>query len=196
MLKKIALIVGLAFTYTITRAQTADAVYDQYLDFNIARSKNATSKALLIGESLLPNVTKLPAKSRIILYYNLAKLYEDSSQPDKAITYYEIVAAAEPDYFVPHLALGYLYLGRVNEVYTKMQAIKDPAERQKLMPEYKNTVLKALPHLEKAQACDPEEQTLTMIKFLYTNIKDTAGLSSLNTRLAALSKNCVTVLSE
>ena len=171
MFKKASLFLSLLFIAALAQAQTADQIYGQYVDFDIARSTKNFPKAFLIGENLLPQADKLPPKAKTILFYNMAKLYEDSSNSDKAIIYYEKVAAAEPDYYVPHLALGYLYLNRVNEVYTKMQAIKDPAERQKLMPEYKNNALKALTHLEKDQACDPEEQTLTMIKFLYKNIK-------------------------
>ena len=196
MLKKMVLCLSLFSITTLTHAQTADKVYDQYLDFNLARFNNEFSKALLIGESLLPNAYKLPAKAKTIFNYSMGKLYEDSSQPDKAITYYEMVIAAEPEYYVPHRALGYLYLAPVNELQKKMQAIKDPAEREKLLPQYKTAVLKALPHLEKAQACDQEEQTLAMIKLLYTNIKDTAGLTSLINRLTTLGRNCVTVLSE
>ncbi|MEO8885253.1 MAG: hypothetical protein ABI367_04260 [Mucilaginibacter sp.] len=180
----------LIFTIGTTYAQTPDAVYDQYLDFNLARFQNESSKALLIGESLLPNVAKLPAKSQVLYYNGLAKLYEDSSQPDKAITYYELVVAAQPDYYVPHRALGYLYNEKAKEIYKQIQAGKGDAVA------YKAAVMKALPHLEKAQACDPSDETLTLIKFLYNSIKDTAGLTSLPARLAVLGKNCVTVLSE
>ncbi len=191
MLKKIAFALVLAFICTTIRAQTPDQVYDQYLDFNLARYQNESAKALLIGESILPNVAKLPAKSQILYYNSLAKLYEDSSQPDKAITYYEIVAAAQPDYYVPHRALGYLYADRAKELYKQIPTGKADAPEA-----YRAIVLKALPHLEKAQACDPSDETLTLIKFLYTSIKDTVGLNALPDRLKLLSENCITVLSE
>ena len=178
---------------TFAHAQTADQVFDQYLDFNMARLKNETGKAMLIGESLLPNVAKLPAKSQITYYAGLAKLYEDSSQAEKALAYYEMVAKAEPDYYVVHRALGYLYYNKLSDLSKKLKGVKIDA---KLMEDYKAMVLKALPHLEKAEACDPSDETLDMIKTLYTAIKDTAGLSTLKSRLAGLSKNCVTVLSE
>ena len=193
MFKKSALFLSLLFVGTFAHAQTADQVYDQYLDFNMARLKGQTGKVLLIGESILPNVAKLPAKSQITYYAGLAKLYEDSSQPEKAITYYEIVAKAVPDYYVAHRALGYLYFNKFSDFSKKLQGAKIDA---KLMADYKAMVLKTLPHLEKAEACDPSDETLDMIKTLYTAIKDTAGLNTLKSRLAGLSKNCLTVLSE
>jgi tetratricopeptide (TPR) repeat protein len=193
MFKKVALILSLLFIGTFAHAQTADQVYDQYLDFNMARLKGETGKVLLIGESILPNVAKLPAKSQITYYAGMAKLYEDSSQPEQAIAYYEMVAKAVPDYYVVHRALGYLYYNKLSEFSKKLQDAKIDT---KLMADYKTMVLKALPHLEKAEACDPSEETLDMIKTLYTAIKDTAGLNTLKSRLATLSKNCLTVLSE
>ena len=196
MFKKAALFLSLLFIGTVTHAQTADQVYDQYLDFNKARLEGQTSKAMSIGESILANVGKLPAKSRTTYYSGLAKLYEDNSQPEKAITYNEMVAAAEPDYYVTHRALGYLYNERASAVYDKMRATKDAAVLAALTAEYKTKVLKALPHLEKAQACDPSDETLTLIKFLYNSIKDKQGLGTLNSRLTGLGKNCLSILSE
>ncbi len=124
MFKKAALILSLLFTGALAHAQTADQVYEQYLDFNMARLKGQTGKVLLIGESILPNVAKLPAKSQVTYYAGLGKLYEDNLQFDKAITYYEIVAKAEPDYYVVHRALGYLYYNKVSEVSKKLQTAK------------------------------------------------------------------------
>ena len=64
------------------------------------------------------------------------------------------------------------------------------------MGQYKKEVLRALPHLEKGQACDPNDDDLDMIRTLYQNIHDDQGLKSLNDRLAALSKNCIDILSD
>jgi tetratricopeptide (TPR) repeat protein len=193
MFKKTALSLFLLFVVGFAHAQTADQVYDQYIDFNMARSDKNYPKSFLIGESLLPQANKLPPKAKTILFYSMAKLYEDSGNTDKAITYYEKVTAAAPDYYVPHLALGYIYFNKFGDFSRKLQTVKIDA---KLMADYKAIALKALPHLEKAEACEHNEETLDMIKTLYTAIKDTAGLNSLKSRLAALSKNCVTLLSE
>ena len=193
MLKKVALLLLLSGICIYAKAQTADQIFDQYLDMDIARTKGDLPKGLLIGESILPNVSKLPAKTQVMYYYSLAKLYDDSFQGDKAIPYYDKVLAAYPNYFVPHLALGYIYYNKLSEVSKKLQTAKADA---KLAAEYKAILLKALPHLEKAEACDHDEATLNLIKKLYTINEDTAGLNSLQIRLAALSKNCITVLTE
>jgi tetratricopeptide (TPR) repeat protein len=182
----------LCLTLTV-KAQTASEVYDQYLDFNLKRFEGSTADALKLGETILTNADKLPAKSKVSFYNGLAKLYEDDSQSVEAIPLYEKVIAAQPDYYVAHRALGYLYLKPADELFAKLQADNTNKETAAL---YKTTVLKALPHLEKAQACDPTDETLTLIKTLYTNIHDDASLRSLNTRLAALKKNCVDILTE
>jgi tetratricopeptide (TPR) repeat protein len=192
MLKKAALFLSLLFIGTLAHAQTVDQVYDQYLDFSMSKSKK-NPKAFLIGENLLSQADKLPAKSKIILFYSMAKLYEDSGNSDEAIVYYEKVIAAEPNYYVPHRALGFIYYNKLSDFSKKLQGAKIDA---KLMADYKAMVLKALPHLEKAEACHPSDETLDMIKLLYTAIKDTAGLNTLKSRLANLGKNCVTLLSE
>jgi hypothetical protein len=68
----------------------------------------------------------------------------------------------------------------------------DPA----LMIEYEKIIRKVLPQLEKAQACDPSDDTLALIKLLYRNIKDNSGAKSLNQRLKALGNNCIDILDD
>lgn len=171
----------------------ADAVYDKYVDFNLKRFVGQEGVALKMGEALLPDVKELPAKSQISFYNGLAKLYEDDEQTSEAIPLYEKVLVAEPDFYVAHRALGYLYLQPTDELFAKMQT--DPGDTESA-EKYKTAVRKALPHLEKAQACDPTNETLALIKKLYTNLHDDAALQSLNTRLAALSKNCLDILTD
>jgi tetratricopeptide (TPR) repeat protein len=168
-------------------------VYNQYLDFNLKRFEGSSTDALKLGEVILPNADKLPAKSKVSFYNGLAKLYEDDGQSVEAIPLYEKVIATQPDYYVAHRALGYLYLKPADELFAKLLADNTNKETAAL---YKAAVLKALPHLEKAQACDPTDETLTLIKTLYTNIHDEASLLSLNARFAALKKNCVDILTE
>jgi tetratricopeptide (TPR) repeat protein len=190
--KTFLLLIILCISIT-AKAQTAAQVYDQYLDFNLKRFEGSSADALKLGETIFPNADKLPDKSRISFYNGLAKLYEDDNQSVEAIPLYEKVIAAQPDFYVAHLALGYLYLKPADELYAKLQADKNNKEIASL---YKAAVLKALPHLEKAQACDPSDETLTLIKTLYTNIHDDADLLSLTKRLSTLSKNCVDILTE
>jgi tetratricopeptide (TPR) repeat protein len=188
--KAILLLILIGISITLN-AQTPDAIYERYLDFNLARLEGKTAEAFKIAEGITANVDKLPAKSRTSFYNGLAKLYEDDEQSVEAIPLYEKVAAAEPNYYVVHRALGYLYLKAADELYQKLQS-----GGKEVFNKYRVAALKALPHLEKAQACDPSDETLALIKKLYTNINDNAALQSLNGRLAALSKNCVDVLTE
>jgi tetratricopeptide (TPR) repeat protein len=197
MLKKVILLLIIAFAVTTTKAQTADEVYNSYLDFNLARLEGRTENALDLGEQLMPNADKLTDKARISFYYSLGNLYENDSQSAKALPLYEKVAAAVPDYYVVQRALGYMYMKQVQDIATKLNAAKtDAAESKRLTDLYATAVKKVLPHLEKAQACDPDNDTLSLIKTLYKNIKDDKGLSTLNSRLATLAKNCVDLLSD
>jgi tetratricopeptide (TPR) repeat protein len=196
MPKKTILTLFIVCLCGLAKAQTPDQVYDQYIVFNEARAGNNAPATIKKGELILPNVDKLPPKTKIVFYNGLAKAYEDNNQFDKATPYYEVVAAAVPDYYVVHRALGYIYLIPAKAINEKMLAEKDKAGMARLMEQYKVAVLKALPHLEKAQACDPSDETLSLIKLLYRNINDTASLQTLNTRLAGLSKNCLDLLSE
>jgi tetratricopeptide (TPR) repeat protein len=185
MLKKTFLIILLIIVGKISHAQTADEVYEKYTDFNLAMLQNEHDKALDLAQQILPDSAKLSPKVRVSFYNGIAKLYEDDSQSIKAIEYYNRVAAAQPNYYVAHRALGYLYIRDISGKPAS-DAIVDAA--------YIDKVKKALPHLEKAQACDPDDQTLSLIKILYSNIKDEKSLSSLPDRLNQLKKNCIDIL--
>jgi tetratricopeptide (TPR) repeat protein len=199
MIKKTALFIFSFFIGLVANAQSpsADSVYNQYLDFNLARFQGEQDKILELGENLLPNADKLPEKARINFYFAAGKMYEDNDQHKKAIPYYEKVAVAVPDYYVVHRALGYLYLENVKEIEGKLNAsANDIALNKQLTIAYNNAVRKVLPQLEKAQACDPSDETLAIIKMLYKNIKDMQGFSTLDVRLKELSKNCIDILSD
>jgi len=197
MLKKALLVLSIIFAAVTTHAQTADEVYNQYLDFNLARLQGETDKALTLGQDIIPNVDKLKENARISFYYSIGNLFENDSQSVKAVEYYEKVAAAVPNYYVVQRALGYLYMKQVNEISDKLNAAKsDLNENKRLTALYIAAAKKALPHLEKAQACDPNDDTLTLIKLLYKNTKDTQGAATLNSRLKELSKNCIDLLND
>jgi ATP/maltotriose-dependent transcriptional regulator MalT len=124
-------------------------------------------------------------------------MYEDNDQPDKAITYYEKVAAAVPDYYVVHRALGYIYLHKAMQIADELnRSLNDKVMANQLTDAYAKAARTALPHLEKAQACDPSGETLATIQRLDRNIKDAQGLNTLSNRLKQLSKNCIDILSD
>ena len=188
----------LLFVTVTSFAQTKDSVlYNKLGDFDMARFYNESQTAIRIGESILADTAKLTPKALVSFYGRLAKLYEDNEQGEKAMIYYAKVIAAVPDYYVAQRAYGYLADSIAEEVHLKIHQLKsnDPS-RNALFEQYKEEVLKALPHLEKAQACDPNDQDMDMIRTLYQNIHGEQQLATLNERLVTLSKNCVDILSD
>ncbi|HVW98659.1 MAG TPA: hypothetical protein VHA56_22010 [Mucilaginibacter sp.] len=178
------------------KGQAIDSTYSKYLDFNLARFQGEEAKALTLGESLLPDAGKLSEKAKISFYFSIGKIYDDSGQPEKALLYYNKVAAAVPDYYVVHRGIGYIYLAKADDIRTRYNAATDAATKTKLLADYEKAVRQALPHLEKAQACDPSDETLDAIKTLYKNINDTKALSSLTVRLKTLSAHCIDLLED
>jgi hypothetical protein len=197
MFKKLLLLLLVGSITLSSKAQTTDSLFNKLGDFDLARFNNDEAGALRIGEGILPDTAKLASKARISFFDHMAKLYEDDEQDAKAVFYYEKVAAAVPDYYVAQRALGYLYDKDAEEIHLKLYQVKsdDPAYKP-LFDSYKKGALKALPHLEKAQACDPDDDTLDLIKTLYNNIHDEQGLNSLNDRLTNLKKSCIDLLSD
>jgi tetratricopeptide (TPR) repeat protein len=197
MFKRILFFLLLIPVALSSKAQTTDTLFNKLADFDLARFNSDELGAIRIGEGILPDTAKLIPKVRISFFDRMAKLYEDDEQDAKALIYYEKVAVAEPNYYVAQRALGYLYDDGAEEIHLKLyQTKKDDPAYQTLFNNYKKDVLKALPHLEKAQACDPTDDTLDLIKTLYHNIHDEQGLNSLNDRLTDLRKNCIDILSD
>jgi len=197
MLKKAVITIVSVLILLAAKGQSADSVYNQYLDFNLARFQGQQDKAFVLGENLIPLSDKLPEKARISFYFSIGKMYDDDSQPDKALPFYEKVAAAVPDYYVVHRALGYLYLEKARLIEDKINAgTSDKADADSLRAVYVKLGRIILPHLEKAQACDPSDDTLEIIKTLYKKLNNTAGLATLDERLKRLSATCVDVLND
>jgi tetratricopeptide (TPR) repeat protein len=197
MQKKIYLLNLIFFISLAAHAQSADSVYNKYLDFNLARLQGEKDKVLELGEKIIPDADKLPEKARISFYFSVGKMYEDNNEPARALPYYEKVFAAVPDYYVVNRALGYLYLDDVKAIEKKLSAASNVnTTNEELTKSYENAIRKALPRLEKAQACDPSDETFAIIKTLYQDINDKTGLKKLNDRLKLLSLNCVDILED
>jgi hypothetical protein len=197
MLKKILLFLLLITIALSSRAQIPDTLFSKLADFDLARFNNDGAGAMRKGQEIMKDTAKLPLKTRTSFFDRMAKLYEDDEQDAKALLFYEKVADAEPNYYVAQRAIGYLYDKEAEATHLKLyQTKKDGPAYNTLFDSYKKGVLKALPHLEKAQACDPDDDTLDLIKILYKNINDEQGLNSLDNRLKDLSKNCIDILSD
>ena len=197
LLKFLVLQIGLCGIAICAEAQSADKVFDQYADFNIARMLNKPDTAFKLGAEILANVSKLSPKTQISFYNGLAKLYEDNNLLDRAQPLYEKVVAAAPDYYVAHLALGHIYLRKVDELAKKANtSVTYKAAFNQYQKEYMLAVKKVLPHLEKVQACDPYDENLALIKKLYGSLKDPVGLAGLESRLKPLRIKCLDILDE
>jgi len=197
MLKRLILLLIIVFAGSMGYAQSADSVYSDYLDFNLARLQGEQEKAAALGQIILPHAEKLPEKARINFYFSIGKMYEDNDEHAKAMVCYTKVATAVPNYYVVARALGYIYLEDVNKLEKKLNSsTSNFADNQKLFELYTQAAKKALPYLEKAQACDPSDETLAIIKKLYKNMKDEKGLETLNDRLKPLRANCIDILSD
>lgn len=181
----------------LSKTAISQTPVDQYYDFSLHLSEGDAEKAMVIAEKLIPSATSLSKKQQAIFYFKLARLYEDSKNAQKAITFYEKSLTLEPNYYVPHLALGYLYLGSANALSTKFKGEKtNTSVHQRYLTEYKGFLKRAVPHLEKAMACDPNDQVLASIKNAYLALDDISTFKSLDSRIDELNKSCVTVLSE
>ena len=100
-------------------------------------------------------------------------------------------------FYISHRALGYLYLLPINSLVEKMnQAKNNLAEHQKYEAQYFKVIKTALPHLEKAEACDHDDATLDLIKGLYQKLNDKTGLAGLEKRLKLLRGNCIDLLTD
>jgi len=175
---------------------SAQTTVDAYYDFDLARTNGNTEAVIQIGEKILPKSSELPAKSQVYFFYKLASAYEGNAQPEKALPLYEKVFAAVPDYYVVNLALGNIYLKQGNVLVPQINNSKgDPKKYESLMNQYRALVKKALPHLERSMACDPNEQQLQQITALYKQLKDPA-INSLQSRLDAYKGKCIDLITD
>ena len=129
----------------------------------------------------------------------MGRLYEEVKEPDNAIAYYQKSLEGEPNYAVIHRALGFIYLAKSTAAVEKINATKKEADvegNKKAISEYKTIILKAIPHLEKYQACDPDDETLSIITNLYKSLKDDKAIAELDNRLKELAKTCVSLLED
>lgn len=172
-------------------------VVDHYYSFGGAITEGRESSALALAEKILSESSSLSQKQQAIFFYKLAGLFENLKNTEQAINYYQKSLDIEPDYYVPHMALGYLYLSQANLLADQVnQETKDINLQKKYISAYNAKLKQALLHLEKAMACDPNDQVLSSINFAYKALNDNVSVNSLNSRLRELEKGCITLLTE
>jgi tetratricopeptide (TPR) repeat protein len=181
----------------LSKPSFSQTVLERYDQFGGAATYGQEATAFSLAEKILPEVSSLTERQQAIFYYKLAGLHEGKQHQKEAVDFYQRSLKLEPDFYVPHLALGYLYLGFVNESARQLNAEKkDMVMHTKYKNQYYAHLKKALTHLEKAMACDPNEEALKIIKNGYQTLKDPASLSSLDERVKELARSCKSVLVE
>ena len=187
------------FATQIAFSQTQN-IKDVYFDFlQIRTEPYKVEESINKGLQLLKRSKELNAKQIASITYHLGRLYEADEDMESAIPYYENSIKLSPDYYVPYRALGFWYFKDAVDLGIKLGKLdktKEPALYAELSADYKKVALKTTAYLEKSQACDPDEETLSMITDLYKALGDENALIGLNKRLKLLKKNCVTLLDD
>lgn len=199
MLKKIILSLLLIVGFKTASAQNQN-LKDLYFDYLQIRMETLKSdEAIEKSLALLQRSSELNAKQIANVNYHLGRLYEGEQEMEKAIPYYETSIKLTPGYYVPYRALGFWYFSKAQDLYQKafrIDKIKQAELYQKAFAEFKLMATKSLGNLEKAQACDPDEETLSMIVDLYKQMKEEKSENTLKTRLAQLSVGCISLLDD
>ncbi len=194
--KMLTLCVLLGTAFVVNAQNTAK---EGYRDFKLYRTTKGNAESIAKMKTLLQQQDQLSAKQVTNLQYHLGRMHEEIGDPENALLYYEQSLKGEANYTVLHRALGFIYLGKTKPFVKKMNeasAAKNAIANANAFSKYKDMVLKALPHLEKYQACEPDEETLNMITNLYKSIKDQQLIASLPDRLKTMEGTCVTLLDD
>lgn len=182
---------------SFAQSKSVKELYDDFKEYRTINEGRPGHIAKTLA--LLKFSDQLTLKQITSINYNLGRMYEDVEEPENAIPYYEKSLEGEPDYEVIHRALGFIYLAKSTAAVNKINDAKaktDIEASNKAFAEYKEIILKAIPHLEKYQACDPDDETKEIIINLYKSLKDTKSIETLDARLKELGKKCVTLLDD
>lgn len=198
-MKKQIILFVFCLTSICSFAQTK-SVKELYDNFKVYRTFT-DNKPDQIAQTLtlLTFADQLTTKQITNINYNLGRMYEDIEEADSAMRYYQKSLEGEPNYEVVHRALGFIYLAKSNDAVNKINEAKAKSDIEgdkKAFSAYKELILKALPHLEKYQACAPDDETLSIIRNLYASLKDTKALETLDARLKEMSGKCVDLLDD
>jgi len=194
----------LTLLFPLTVAQTcfsqSKSIKDLYWDYaQIRMTDSERPKVIQIAEELIKRSPELTKTQLGNTSYHLGRLYEETGEIEKAIPKYQEAIKITPAYYVPYRALGFIFVKKCNAIGAKMNEAgkaKDLKAHGELYAQYKVIALKALPYLEKSQACDPDDETRTVITNLYRSLKDNAAIASLDERLKKNAADCVSILDD
>jgi len=182
--------------FAYAQKQDIKDLYFDYLQVRMDADEKPEAKTKAIA--LLQRSSELTKTQLGNVNYHLGRLYEEDGEIEKAVPYYESIKIT-PGYYVPYRALGFMYYKKCAELGKKLSEIDKSVNGnsyKKASDELKALSLKTAKYLEKSQACDPDDETLDMIKVLYKNLKDDKALTTIRERLKALSADCVTLLED
>lgn len=174
-------------------------IEDLYLDYTQVRNSPNRKAAKENSLALLERSAELNEKQIANVNFHLAGLYEEAKEPQLAVPHYETVIKIVPGYYVAQRALGFINLKKCDELGRKVSAAaqaKNEAMYNESFKVYKKQVLHTIPYFEKSQACDPDDNTLKILTGLYKSIKAPQSLTTLDSRLKELAKDCVSLLDE
>lgn len=187
----------IAFLLFINLQGFSQDVNNDFLNFKVALYEGKKDSAVFYSNKIIVKAHQLSTKNRAVFYYKLAVFKENKNEKEQAINFYTKSLNNEPNYFVAHLALAYLYSDKANAFAIKINALQNnKALRDQYISSYQDNLKKALPHFEKAMACDPNDQVLNSIKRTYSALKTLHSLTTLENRLKILRGNCIDVLPE
>ena len=175
-------------------------IKERYSEIRYFGSKEGSiEKRVTLMVKILNDSSQLTLKQITWMQFYIGKYYEGINKPDSAIFFFEKSLKGEPDYEVAHRALGFIYMDKTKPYVDQINLAnknKDAVANAKAYAEYKKLILKALPHLEKYQACSPDDETLMIISNLYKSLKDTQSMLTIDARLKVLGKRCITLLED
>jgi len=175
------------------------SIRDEYHAFTVYRTTKGNGDDIKKINALLSRKNELSVKQVANAEYHLGRMYEEIGDDNNALAHYNESLKREPNYTVIHRAVGFIYLNKTKPFVKQMNeasSAKNATANAKAFDSYKLMVKKALPHLEKYQACEPDEQTLAIILNLYKSIKEPQTAEAITNRIKPLGKTCVTLLDD
>lgn len=124
------------------------------------------------------------------LYYNLAFLYDQIKDSDKAIEYYQKAVDLEPDYFEANFNIAVVYYNQAADLIKKANEM-DLKTYQKngkaIEDEAREGFKKAMPYLEKASQIKPDDLTvLETLQTVYSQLKMNEKVVEVSKKIQAL----------
>lgn len=200
-MKKLLLSICLSGLIAFTANAQNNDLADQYMEFKIARSTNSqTELTKTKATELLKHASELNTTQVASLNLAIGRAWETEGRITAAVPYYEAVIKLVPGYYVPYRALAYYNLKKcdtLGKAISESVRLKDPAMNKAALQAYTTQAKKTIAYFEKALACDTDDDTSRdILASLYKSIKEPDLMTTLPTRLKALSADCITLLDD